>query len=134
MPLERTRILLVDDSEDMVEMLRLLLEQEGALVSTAESGFEALELLNTHSADLIVTDISMPGMNGHELLQEVRERPKWQNVPAIALTGLGEDENNSQNKDLSFSAYVMKPVDLNELISIIISLLSKKDERLSGSC
>ena len=91
------RILVVDDSSDTVEMLRTLLEMDGAMVTTAGSGPEVLEVLRAESFDVILSDISMPGMDGFELLNRLRKLPNGRDVPVLALTGFGRVEDSGRS-------------------------------------
>jgi PAS domain S-box-containing protein len=86
------RILVVDDNRDTLDLLRILLEGEGAVVETALSGADALRKAETSQMDLLISDIAMPEMDGYELLKELRGRSLYANVQAIAITGFGREE------------------------------------------
>ena len=86
-------MLVVDDSEDTTEMVRHLLEMGGATVHVATSGLEALQLAQEREFDVVLSDISMPGMDGFEFLGKLRKLPGKEDVPAIALTGFGRPED-----------------------------------------
>src|SRR6185369_1866115 len=91
--LEGMNVLVVDDSEDTTEMVRHLLEIGGATVSAATSGKEALQLAREKQFDVVLSDISMPEMDGFEFLSKLRKLPGKKDVPAVALTGFGRPED-----------------------------------------
>lgn len=112
-------ILVVDDSSETTEMLGKLLQLEGAFVELARSGAEALEIAGRKNFDLIVSDISMPEMDGYQLLQKLRELPSMANVPAVALTGYGRGADIDRAMDEGFAEHLTKPLDLDQLLLIV---------------
>jgi two-component system CheB/CheR fusion protein len=117
------RILLVDDVEDVVTTCQALLEMHGAVVRGATSGQQALELLARHEVDLLVSDISMPGMDGYALLRAVRQMPRYSALPAIAVTGLAREKDIAQACETGFDAHIGKPMSVERLTEIIRDLL-----------
>ena len=109
---------MVDDTPDTVDALQDMLELEGALVTTATSAAEALEIAEGVSFDLILSDVSMPRMDGYELLRELRKRPRTTRVPAIALTGLGRPEDVERARATGFTTHLTKPITLDKLIKV----------------
>jgi signal transduction histidine kinase/CheY-like chemotaxis protein len=116
--LDGLRILLVDDSEDALVPLSRLLELEGAAVRAVTSGRAAMELAATEPFDLLVGDISMPEMDGCELLRRLRQTPRGANLPAIALTGLAERENVEQVLAAGYAAHLAKPIDIHRFLRL----------------
>ncbi|MDQ3474240.1 MAG: PAS domain S-box protein [Acidobacteriota bacterium] len=116
------RILVVDDSADTVDMLRTLLEMDGAMVSTAGGGPQALEILEKESFDVILSDISMPGMDGFELLSRLRKLPSGRDVPVLALTGFGRAEDVERAKSEGFFSHITKPVDVAQIVAMLQKL------------
>ena len=112
-------ILVVDDSSETTEMLGKLLQLEGAFVELARSGAEALEIAGRKNFDLVVSDISMPEMDGYQLLQKLRELPSMTNVPAVALTGYGRGADVDRALDEGFAEHLTKPLDLDQLLLIV---------------
>ncbi|HEV7682135.1 MAG TPA: PAS domain S-box protein [Pyrinomonadaceae bacterium] len=112
-------ILVVDDSPESTEMLGKLLEIEGAFVDLARSGAEALAIANRKRFDLIVSDISMPEMDGYELLQELRKLPQMEKVPAVALTGFGRSADIERAHAEGFAEHLTKPIDIDQLLVIV---------------
>jgi PAS domain S-box-containing protein len=112
-------ILVVDDSPETTEMLGKLLQLEGAFVELARSGEEALEIAGRKNFDLVVSDISMPEMDGYQLLQKLRELPSMANVPAVALTGYGRGADVDRALEEGFAEHLTKPLDLDQLLQIV---------------
>jgi signal transduction histidine kinase len=108
-------ILVVDDSEDTVQMLRFFLERSAAAVTTANSGAEALKVASERQFDAILSDISMPGMDGFEFLSRLKEIPVNGPTPVLALTGFGRSVDIEQVTRAGFAAHFTKPLDLENL-------------------
>ncbi len=117
--LDRKFILIVDDSMETTEMLGKLLELEGAFVDIAKSGQEALEIARQKRFDLVVSDISMPEMDGYQLLRSLREIPDMADVPVVALTGYGRANDIDRAHDEGFAEHLTKPLDLDKLLQIV---------------
>jgi PAS domain S-box-containing protein len=117
--LSKFRILVVDDSEDTIEMLRRLFEMDGAAVSTARSGQTALTIARENEFDVVLSDISMPEMDGFEFLKRLRAISGYAEVPVLALTGFGRAEDVQRAQSEGFFAHVTKPIDLDILIKIL---------------
>jgi PAS domain S-box-containing protein len=130
--LSQMRILVVDDSSDTVDMLRRLFEMDGALVTTARGGPEALELAVEKDFDVVLSDISMPGMDGFEFVRRLRQIAKHRDVPVIALTGFGRAEDIDRAKAEGFWSHVTKPIEVNSLIDIMRKLPVKNDQAAAG--
>ncbi|HEU4510678.1 MAG TPA: ATP-binding protein [Pyrinomonadaceae bacterium] len=120
-------VLVVDDSEDTTEMVRHLLEISGAVVSVATSGFDALKLASGKEFDVVLSDISMPEMDGFEFLSKLRQMPGKENVPAVALTGFGRPEDVHRASREGFFAHLTKPFDIQTLASLLKKITA--DER-----
>jgi PAS domain S-box-containing protein len=117
--LKRKFILVVDDSSETTEMLGKLLELEGAFVETARSGAEALEIAGRKNFDLVISDISMPEMDGYQLLRNLRKLPEMAHVPAVALTGYGRTADIDRARAEGFAEHLTKPLDLDRLLQIV---------------
>jgi len=119
------RILLVDDIEDAVLVMKSLLDMYGAEVTAATSARQALELLGHREFDLLVSDISMPDMDGYALLREVRRMPRYVALPAVAVTGLAREQDIATAREAGFSAHLGKPLSVDRLLDIIPGLLRR---------
>jgi PAS domain S-box-containing protein len=113
------RVLIVDDSQDTLEMLACLLELEGATVDSASSGAEALELAADRTFDAVVSDISMPEMDGFQFLSRLRRIPGHKDVPVLALTGFGRAEDVKRAESAGFVSHVTKPLDFDNLVEML---------------
>jgi PAS domain S-box len=120
------RILIVDDSEDTTGMLRRLLEFEGATATAATSGAEALQIASQQEFDVIVTDISMPVMNGFEFLRQLRLIPSRKEVPVIAVTGFGRSEDMQRAEAAGFFSHLTKPLDTENLFEMLRGFAIKR--------
>ncbi|TLX61388.1 chemotaxis protein [Stutzerimonas nosocomialis] len=115
-------ILLVDDSKDILETLQMLLESEGAEVTTAPGGEEALALAEGTRFDLILSDIGMPRLDGHQLMRAIRQGGTNAATPSIALSGYGTLQDVEKAKAAGYGTHLRKPVDLDTLIQVIRSI------------
>ncbi len=115
-------ILVVDDSPETTEMLGKLLELEGAFVELARSGAEALEIAGRKKFDLVISDISMPEMDGYQLLRQLRALPEMSDVPVVALTGYGRNADVTRAQEEGFADHLTKPVDIDQLLRIVRKL------------
>ncbi len=122
-----TRVLLVDDEKDFVEMLSLRLQEAGERVLGAYSGQACLDMLKEESIDVVVLDIKMPGMDGMETLKEIRKRHPL--VEVIMLTGHGSAETAVEGMKLGAFDYLMKPADFDDLTSKLQGARKRKDEQ-----
>lgn len=120
--LHGTSILIVDDSSETTDMLSKLLEMDGAEVRTAGGGREALRLASELSFDLVISDISMPEMDGYQLLQNLRRMPKMRKVPALALTGFGRVSDIDRARREGFTQHFTKPLDIDKLLRSVKAL------------
>ncbi|MGD0528631.1 MAG: response regulator [Polyangiaceae bacterium] len=121
--LQGIRVLVVDDDADNREMLTLMLEHGGAIVSTADSADEALKGLETERPQVLISDIGLPGEDGFSLLRRVRATPGGGNIPAIALTGYGATEFRARGGAELFHAHLTKPIVAEEMLAAITRLV-----------
>ena len=117
--LQLVNIFVVDDDPDTRDLLRFMLEDEGAIVTLASSAAEALSLLQQELPTVLVSDVAMPEMNGFQLIELVRELPQGAELPAIALTAYAREEDRQQAIHSGFNDYLTKPVDPLELLRLI---------------
>ena len=110
------RLLLVEDHSETALVLARLLQRYGHVVEVAGTVASALQLVATSPFDLILSDIGLPDGTGHELMQQVAQ--KYQ-IPGVALTGYGMEDDLNRSRDVGFAAHVVKPVDIAQLQSVI---------------
>lgn len=120
-------ILVVEDDDDTRDLLRVLLETQGALVNATASVMEALQAYDQSRPDVIVADIGMPDYNGYTLIGRVRslDREKGKLVPAIALTAFTTAIDRDTVLSAGFQIHMPKPFEPNRLISVIADLAAK---------
>ncbi|MGF1458860.1 MAG: response regulator transcription factor [Leptolyngbyaceae cyanobacterium] len=118
-------ILVVDDDEGTRLSLRDFLELQGYIVATAEDGWKALELINQCQPQLVITDISMPRIDGFAFLKSLREQPAWRLLPVILLTGRTATEERVQGYQTGCDVYIAKPFELEELGAVVKNLLAR---------
>ncbi|MDX2160945.1 MAG: hybrid sensor histidine kinase/response regulator [bacterium] len=125
----KARILIVEDDINLLEGIRTVLQLEGYAVLTAEHGEVALNILlhEPFPPDLIVSDIMMPRMDGIQLLNEVRRRPEWMEIPFIFLTARSEKSDVVRGKRMGVDDYLVKPFDADDLLLAIESRLKRSE-------
>lgn len=122
---ERT-ILIVDDEDDLLEMLKYNFEREGFRVETATNGVQGLETARRVSPDLIVLDVMMPGLDGIDVCRRLREDALMKAVPVIMLTARTEDEDYVRGLDVGADIYLGKPVSVPILMSQVRALFRRE--------
>jgi signal transduction histidine kinase/CheY-like chemotaxis protein len=127
-PLEGLRVVAVDDEEDGLALLREILEFAGALVTTVRFPAAALEVIERARPDVLIADIGMPGMDGLELLSQVRRSadPEVRRVPAAALTAYARSEDRLTALRAGFQIHLAKPIDPAELIAAVRTLAGSR--------
>lgn len=120
--LSGVRVLVVDDEPDTRELLAVIMLESGATGTTAASAIEALELLQQFQFDILVCDIGMPEINGYMLIRQLRASSILQ-IPAIALTAYAGEFNQKQALAAGFQKHLSKPVDPQDLVRAIASLV-----------
>lgn len=116
------RILIVDDNEDSADSMAQLLSALGAEVKVAYGGHSALELLPVHRPSVVLLDLGMPDLDGHEVARQVRLDPELRDVTLIALTGWGQEETRRRTKEAGFDHHLVKPVEFEALLALLASL------------
>lgn len=114
-------VLAVDDEPDSLEVVMEVLEFYGATVHTASDGLRALEMLVTVQPDLILTDLSMPNLDGWGLLAAVRRDPKLAGIPIVALTAHAMAGDEERAMAAGFTSYITKPISPLSLIEEIMA-------------
>lgn len=124
---QKERVLVVDDDRDARETLAMALAQSGYAVDIVQDGREALGRLSSWPADVLVSDINMPQMDGFELIQALRASGKYQ--PVVLISGMA-DEHVHRADALGASACLKKPMTLEELIWAIECALACRESQL----
>ncbi|GAA4011830.1 hypothetical protein GCM10022212_01460 [Actimicrobium antarcticum] len=113
------RILVVDDNRDSANSMTALLEIMGNDIRTAYDGQEGVDMAEAYRPDAILLDIGLPKLNGYEACRRIREQPWGKRAMLIALTGWGQDEDRQLSHEAGFDHHLVKPVDLQALITIL---------------
>ena len=122
------RVLVVDDNPDSAESLAALLSIVGHEVHQAHDGRQALELARRRVPDLVLLDIGMPGMSGHEVARRLRGDVGLRETVLIALTGYGTDEDRRASDEAGFDGHLVKPIDFEALERILAALPTRRSE------
>ena len=120
------RILLVEDSDDTREALVRIFQRRACEVTAAASAEEALEMVKHTPPEIIISDLGLPGISGLEFMVEIRKHPEWRDVVAIALSGLGREQDIKGAEAAGFDAHLLKPVDIAVLDQTLADALQKK--------
>ncbi len=123
-------VLVVEDNEILRQGIQLLLEADGFFVLTAGNGLEALEQMANKRPDLILSDISMPKMDGYAFFDAVHANPEWVALPFIFLTARGSRDEVFEGKKLGVEDYLVKPINRQELITSVRSRIARSQELL----
>jgi signal transduction histidine kinase len=125
-PLRGMRVVVVDDDEDSLSLAATILERAGAEVEVARSGGAALAALERARADVLVTDLAMPDMDGFELIGRVRTHPELSHLPALALTAYAGRASRVDALRRGFDAHVAKPLEPSHLIEAVRALAASR--------
>ncbi len=118
------RILLVDDEQDILDLLKYNLEAEGYETMTAADGLQALELAQS-APDLIILDVMLPGKDGWEVIRQLRQAESTRNIPVIFLTAKGGEIDEVVGLELGADDYIVKPISIRKLIARVKTTLRK---------
>ncbi len=113
------RVLTVDDSKTMRDMVGFTLRSAGYEVMEAEDGVRALSLLAGTQVDLVITDINMPNMDGVTLVKELRARPAFKSTPILILTTEGGDAKKAQGRAAGATGWIVKPFAPDKLLQVV---------------
>ncbi|HEY6862554.1 MAG TPA: response regulator [Burkholderiales bacterium] len=115
------KVLVVDDSVDSAESMAIILEMSGHNVRKAHNGPDALRTAAEYRPDVVLMDIGMPGMSGHEVAQRMRETPAMRDVVLIAMTGYGRQVDREQSRAAGFDHHLVKPLDFDKLNEVLVA-------------
>ncbi len=123
--MEKETILVVDDEEDILELVRFNLAREGYVVICAATGEESLKITREKHPDLIVQDLMLPGIDGLEVTKILKDDPKTRNIPIVMLTAKGEEADIVIGLELGADDYVTKPFSPRILVARIRAILRR---------
>ena len=124
--LDGVRALVVDDEADALELVKRVLENQGALVTSVRSGDDALRLLESSAPDVLISDIGMPGMDGYQFMRRMRAaEPRERRMPALALTAFARPDDRKHAILAGYQAHLAKPFDMAELAIVVAGLVGR---------
>lgn len=126
------KVLIVDDEANIVISLEFLMEQAGYTVDIARTGDEALVKIAAFAPDLILLDVMLPGMNGFDICQRIRQTPAWRHIKVVMLTAKGREVEITKGLALGADAYITKPFSTKALLAEVESQLTKVHASLPG--
>ena len=127
--MSKSKILVIDDEEDILELLRFNLTKEGYQVCCASTGEQALSLARTERPDLILLDLMLPGIDGLEVAKRLKADPLTRNMPIVMLTAKGEESDIVTGLELGAEDYVTKPFSRKVLVARLRAVLRRKEEK-----
>ena len=119
------RILIVDDNRDSADSLAMLLEITGNKTYMAHDGVEAVEAIEKHRPQVVLLDIGLPKLDGHEVCRRIREQPWGKDIIMLALTGWGQDDDRRRSLEAGFNGHLVKPVDYDKLLELLGELTNR---------
>jgi len=121
-----TKVLLVEDEEQLRRVMKDLLEREGYVVSEARDGVQALDEVDRHAPDIIVLDLNLPGLDGYSVLQQLRSRPVTRGIPVVVLTAKGDEDNEVRVFELGADDFMTKPFRARALAARLEAVLGRR--------
>ncbi len=122
-PHSRARVLVVDDSEVIRELIRVNLELEGLDVRTVDDGEAALAAVPGFRPDAITLDVVMPRLGGFETIERLRSEPATRHIPVVVVTGRAQAADLARGDELGVDAYLTKPFEPAELVAVVTRLV-----------
>jgi DNA-binding NarL/FixJ family response regulator len=119
-------LLLVDDEPGLRDAVQAFLEDSGFTVESAPNAKVGWELLEKRLPDLVISDIMMPQVDGHQFLKQMREDPRFAKLPVVFLTARGMTKDRIQGYKSGVDAYLSKPFDPDELVAIVTNILGRR--------
>lgn len=126
--MEKAHILVVDDEEDILELVRFNLEREGYTVTSAASGEDAIQTATQKLPDLIVLDLMLPGVDGLEVAKFLKNEPKTREIPIVMLTAKGEESDVVIGLELGADDYITKPFSPKILSARVKAVLRRRGQ------
>jgi CheY-like chemotaxis protein len=128
-PFSGLRVLIVDDNFDSASTLALFLEISGHQVRVAHDGREAIVAADEFRPDVVLMDIGLPGLNGHEAGRAIRSQPWAAQLVLIAISGWGQDVDKQRSREAGFHHHLVKPVDHGMLVQLLSQASAMRDIR-----
>lgn len=113
------KVMTVDDSRTMRDMVKFTLSEAGYAVLEAEDGRQALDVLARERADVVITDLNMPNMDGLELIKALRNKAEYSSVPILMLTTEADDVKKNAGRAAGATGWIVKPFNPEKLVSVV---------------
>lgn len=127
----KEHILVVDDEEDIIELVKYNLTREGYNITCATSGEDALKIAGSAPPDLIVLDLMLPDIDGLEVTRQLKSNPKTHSVPIVMLTAKGEESDIVAGLELGADDYIAKPFSPRVLVARIRAAIRRKHKEIT---
>lgn len=124
--MSNNKVLIVDDDDNIVDLIRMYMEKEGFTAVTANNGVKALELFKSEAPSIVILDVMMPEMDGWQVCREIR---RVSNIPIIMLTAKGETFDKVLGLELGADDYMVKPFETKELIARVKAVLRRSETK-----
>lgn len=123
-----TKILVIEDDPSSLRLVTYALEQEGYHVITASDGLEGLSRALRENIDLVILDIMLPGMDGYEVCQHLRQKHENARLPILMISAKGRETDRDIGFKVGANAYLLKPVDPSVIVAEVKTLLADKEK------
>ncbi len=127
------RILVADDEQDLLQIMKDTLEAQGFVVETASDGVEALAAIRKSPPDIAILDLRMPRKDGFQVCAELRRDPVFEHLPVVMLSASGTRDNRVHGLDLGADDFINKPVDMVELLARVRMILKRSRQGLDAN-
>ena len=132
--MSKEKILIVDDEEHIVELLKFNLQSAGYEVMEANNGIDALKIANENKPSLMLLDLMLPGMDGFDVCKEIKRNNEMKNTSIIMLTAKGEELDKILGLELGADDYITKPFSVRELLARVIAVLRRTNTFSESDC
>lgn len=132
-PKQNKTILVVDDEEHILELIKFNLEKEGYHVLLCENGDECIPMVQNNKVDLVVLDLMLPGIDGIQICKKLNRMDEYENLPIIMLTAKSEEADRVLGLELGADDYITKPFSVRELIARIRAVLRRSESKQDSS-
>ena len=126
--MNKTVILVVDDEQDILDLVEYNLIKQGYEVQTSDNGRDGIQLARTSRPDLILLDIMMPHMDGHQVCQNLKQNPELKDIPIIFLTARSDEQSEVRGLEEGADDFLSKPISIAKLMSRIKAVLRRARE------
>lgn len=121
------RILIVEDEESLLKLESILLTTKGYIVQGVANGIAALEAIAETPPDLVLLDVMLPGLDGFEVCQQIKNNPRTSHIPVILLTAKKSPEDVARGKEVGADQYITKPFKSSMVVASIEGLLAERN-------